>query len=161
MAVDISGWSDARVMQLPDHVFGERKVTGCWIATAGSSVYWDISAVSLPAKIVMWQLHIWTSRQEYLQNRLRLAFGATVPTSEAEMDALTPVLEDYGDTDYTPPRIEINIEEIPVDLRLRQLADTDGKKLVMEVANPNDSYIGVRVGLVYSAVPSEIPAWPF
>lgn len=152
--MDVSGWTLAQRMRLPDWCFGDRSLVGLVIDANGVGVTnWEIHPKALPANIAIWQASIIPLRSDSTNDYIRMGLRATVPTSEAEMDTAIPILPDFGYFVWTPPRVYLSDGAfIPWTFNMRTAFATAGLKLVLEL----HSALG-RVSTIFSFVYSELP----
>lgn len=158
--MDVSGWTIEQKMRLPDWCFGQRQLVmaGGTASGAGTKV-WDISELALPQQICVWQMGIIPRHLSSASDYVRIGFNSTLPTSEAEMDTSIPLLEYFGWTLYSPPRIIMPATGTELwEFFLRRGMDTEGKKLTVEVACVITK-ISLIVYMLYSELPSSMISW--
>jgi len=104
--MDVSGWTIEQRMRLPDWCFGNRRIFSL-TETVGvaAGLVWKKSPITLPANICLWSVGILPRLLDSWSSYIRVGFATAVPTSEAQMDASIPVMPDFGNYLYTPPRI--------------------------------------------------------
>lgn len=158
--VDVSGWTLAQKMSLPDWCFGNREVIGIDKSATGSGdIQWEISSLALPANICIWHIGIFLNLAEKSPSYARIGLTAAKPTNVGEMDAAVEVLQYFGDVDYAPRRIYFSndITE-PWQFPLKKSLATEGKKLTLEVYC-GTTKIAVTVYMVFSELPISVPAF--
>lgn len=158
--VDVSGWSLAKRMALPDWCFGNREAIGCEVNCVNADQdYWAISEIVLPDPVCFWSLGFWFRQPAFARIRFRFGLRATIPTSVAEMNGATEILPYIGAITTGPNYLRIgSFDTFVTDLVLRKGMATGGLKLVMEVQSTS---VNTRADLfvVYSELPTEIPAF--
>lgn len=157
--MDVSGWTLAQKMELPDWCFGSRKLMGVSQTRAvPGATDWVIHTTNLPLEICIWQVRIFWRHQDDWASFIRMGFRATVPVNTGQMDTAIPILPDFGNVVYTPPRIHCasgGHEVWAIDLRKGM--NTGAHKMVMEMYVNTDK-VSVIFTIVFSELPTEIPA---
>lgn len=157
--MNISNWSMAKIMMLPDWLFGPRFLVSVYVYAGGGGVNWGMSSIAFPERAVIWACDSWPHRAQYQAEGIRLAFGDVVPTSNAQMMLLEPVFSGFG-IDGQDPRVIPTYGVMSITLRnLRTPVKAAGRKLVMEVDAVAGLEIGLQMVLTVSGVPSEVPEW--
>lgn len=158
--IDVSGWSLDKRLRLPDWCFGNREVMSVSNTTTGVGNFsWKISGITLPTEICIWTLGILVRTNDSYISTVRIGFLDTLPTTIGEMDLAIPILPDFGSTTYTPPRIALADEGREVwQFNLRKGIDTGGLKMALEL-KCGGTEVALIVFLVYSELPTEIPAF--
>lgn len=158
--MDVSGWTIEQRMRFPDWCFGNRRILSVSVGNNTAGTFrWKISGTTLPDQICIWSVGIYPRYIDSYSSYIRLAFAATVPTTEAEMNAATPALPDFGELIYTPPRIYLadggyEVWQIP----LRKGMDVTGKKLVVELYCATVK-VHLLPYLTFSELPTNMEGW--
>lgn len=157
--MDISDWTDTQILQLPDHVFGKRY----WISTYGektiTGVSLFISADALPSKAIVWALLINVYRSDGLVAFIGLRLGDTLPANLTAFKALDKLFPGWGD-DTKDRELTVEKPEYMHLNNLRVFVDSGGKKLCTSVWVPDGVATAYEeVGILVSAVPTEIHSW--
>lgn len=160
--MDVSGWTIAQKMRLPDWCFGSRDTYIAHAGVAEPNTYeWGISEKALPDPACIWEFVILLGSTDYAFNKIRIGLSDTVPTSPEEMDATYNLFPDFGDPAFTPPGI--NCGTIPGEffwLSLRRGLATQGLKLVIEARRHASGTILIAdVILVISGLPTSMAGW--
>lgn len=157
--VDVSGWTLAQRMELPDWCFGNRRIFSLTETVAvAAGLVWKKSPITLPANICLWSVGVLPRLLDSWNSYIRVGFAAAVPTSEAEMNAAIPLMPDFGNYLYTPPRIYMASSGTAVwQFNLRKGMATGGGSLVMET-KAAAVILSVMFFVVYSELPTQVPA---
>ena len=160
--MDVSDWTIAQRMRLPDWCFGSRETYIAHGGVASPDTYnWGISDNALPDPACIWEFVILLGASDYAYNKVRIGLSDTVPTSKEEMDATDNIFPDFGDKATTPPGINCGI--IPgmfFWISLRRGLATGGKKLVMEAKRHASGTILIAdIILVISTLPTDMAGW--
>lgn len=157
---DVSTWTVAKRMELPDWCFGNRVVSGVKLYIAnGPDVDWFISAVNLPASVCFWDLYWFQKNIENPSSYIRLGLRATVPTSVEEMNTAVPILPFFGSTTMTPPKIYFVDAKFEVFHFITRMGMETGELKVVVEANCASGILSGTLGVVYSELPKAIPAF--
>lgn len=157
--MNVSGWTLAEKMALPDWCFGNRQLLGCQIhAVLLGTFYYAIINVVLPAEICIWEFHFWVRTNADMEGTFRLGLRATVPTNEAEMDTATEIFPYIGQAWAGPNKIRLAFRHsTPFVLPIRKGLATGGLKFVVRFFSTVNDVYGDFVFAV-SGLPTEIPA---
>ena len=158
--IDVSGWTLANKMKLPDWCFGNRKVVSRSIGhdTPGG-LQWKIHTLALPANVCLWEVFCMPIVIDNKSSYIRAGFRTSIPVNEAQMDAAIPILPYYGNVAFTPPRIYFAAaQQFAWNFTARKGMTTGGGYLVLE-AYCFATYFGVNFGFVFSELPTEVPAF--
>lgn len=157
--MDVSGWTLAKRMELPDWCFGNKWIIGCPVKTLLTGTnYWGISEVSLPDPVCIWTLGCWVRTEEFVSLTTRIGLRATIPTSDVEMDAAIEMFPLLG-----APRVGPNLVRFgflyseAFFMKVRKGMNTDGLKLVVQVCSTVLN-VYVQFSLLVSELPTRIPA---
>lgn len=157
--MNIEKWTVDKIMQLPDHVFGERYLISCELAVSGDNIAWSISEYSFPNKAVLWSVNVMWAYSSVTTAFVRMGMAMKIPTSAAQMDQSLPILPECGRVGTKPRKLygfQYNGMEAYF---IRKLIQPQGRKLVIESNAWTDKAIVIRVGAVVSAIPKEVPDW--
>lgn len=157
--MNITKWNSERIMQLPDWVFGEKYIVTCKVASSGANSIWDISEISYPNRMVLWQLNLAWINCNDATGYIRLAFGEKIPTSTVMMDGLKSVVTGLGQQGPEPRKIYgfTNMGQEVIDLR--KYMEPQGHKLVVEATSVVGKATRVRIHTIVSSIPKEVPDW--
>lgn len=157
--MDVSGWTIAEKMRLPDYCFGNRLLVSCrisvWIA---DTFKWSISTVALPDPCCFWSWGVVVIRSDHISNHFRVGMRDTVPTSEAEMNTAVEIFYDFGLLTFHPSRLYVpTIAGSYYNMPIRQGFATGGKKLVLEgFQHAAGTHISLIVYFMISGMPTEM-----
>ena len=157
--MDISKWPIDKIMQLPDWCFGRRWVVFASRIANGAVTNWDMSELTFPNKGVIWQVNIHPVMCTYFTLYYRLALGFQLPTTTAQMDLLSPLLNGFGEQGAEPRKIRAYSNCGAFDLRMRNPMDFQGKRLILQVTGVAEKQALINVAVVVSSLPKEIPDW--
>lgn len=155
--MDVKGWPLDKIMQLPDHCFGQR-----WpvcIAALGLSpdVGWYISEMTLPEWCVVWSLFYIHGGDSFTLSVVQLSLGDKIPSGDAEFDACEPLLPGFGYYDGLRRYISLNRYGGFIDLPMRKPIHTAGRRLIARFVWPGAMVYPSVAGIVISSLPSEVP----
>lgn len=148
-------------MKLPDHCFGTRYTISVQIKAVGvASRDWRISTVVLPDPICIWEFGILPLTLDTSKAYIRVGLLNALPASEADMNLATPLLPNFGNIAFTPPRIAMaDAGYSTFQIRLRKGMVTGGKKVAVECYS-DAVELKVQFYIVYSEMPTLVPGWP-
>jgi len=157
--MNISTWSDARIMQLPDHLFGQRWLVSVMRTPNNPVDRWDISEIPLPDAFVMWEFAYGSSAVFGAEIGFRFAYGDQIPVNAAAFSEFEPVMPGLGVTGQEPRTI--THEDGPHDIRIpmRKLVRPGGRRLIMEVPFAGGGDMRCWGRMVISSLPREVPDW--
>ena len=155
----IDHWGLDQVMQLPDHCFGRRWVVSCEIHGASGTTAWDMSEVGFPDVGVIWELVVEPFYCTFAGDYIRLALGDQLPAAAAMMDGLEPLIAGLGETGAEPRHMYVFYNLGSSLIQMREPKRFQGRRLVMEVAPSVEKFMWVRVMVVVSSIPKEVPDW--
>jgi len=155
--MDVSKWPLNKIMQLPDHCFGQR-----WPVTVMRHIgvlgpTWAISYEAFPDVGVTWSVaYRWWSQNEAVRF-CNLAFGDQLPTSEAMMNGLEPALPGFGEHEGPVRDIVMPIGTGEIVWPMRRVQRFQGRRLVIEITGVG--FINVFAEFVFevSSLPKEVP----
>lgn len=158
--MDISGWTLAQRMKLPDWCFGNRQVISAYEYSSAAGTYvWQISEHALPDPCCIWEADFADLPSGGGTGSLRVALSDVVPASTAEMDACQEIFPGLGIPWAGPNRIQFfSTLSDRRHYMTRQGMVTGGKKLVIEVRCVLAT-VSMECILVVSELPTRIPGW--
>lgn len=157
--MNIEKWDIDKIMRLPDWCFGRKFLLSCDARAYSEAYAFDISKVGLPDRAVMWELLVVPYNYSSTNNWIRLAVGDKVPASAAEMLLLDPLIMGFGYGNEEPRKIYLvsNLQIFTMSLRTPSLGN--GRRLILEAYAEADKIAWVRVTLLVSSIPKEVPDW--
>lgn len=157
--MDIRNWLVDEILQLPDCMFGQRFPIFCSIDEQSGSATWDISEVALPEKCVVWFFSLQSWSNATTTPTIRLALGDQIPTSAAMMTALEPLMMGLGLQGAEPRDLMCPLATYELRLPMKKVIEPSGRRLVLEVTGQVLKHTEVRVALIVSGIPREVPDW--
>lgn len=157
--MDIQNWGLGRIMQLPDCCFGRRWVVSCDVGGFGEVDLFDISEAALPESMVVWQLLMEARFTSAFLMYARIGLGDQLAGTEAEFMRFEPLLRGFGQQGAGPRRIYFYLYGASTSLFMRMPVQTGGRRLCLMGHGVSDAHIRVRVSIVVSGVPKEVPDW--
>lgn len=157
--MDVTGWTFAQRMELPDWCFGTRQLIGTRVKNqVGGTYVYGISEIVFPDPICIWQVEIVLQTNNVAGSTVRIGLADLIPVNEAQMDAADEILPYFGIARAGPNQIVVyTLAGIHYSFNMRKAMVTDGKKLVISVYCAAGS-VWVDVGLIVSPLPTRIPA---
>ena len=156
---DISNWGWGQVLELPDHLFGRRFVTGCSMVLGAAGTVYGISEMGLPERCVIWEMLSTVSASTLQYVNMSLALGDHLPANDAEFDRLEQLFPDMGYRMGVRRDYYLGTAAQHALRGLKVGVDTSGGRLV---ARFNKAVGGMAIGeveLVVSSVPRSLPEW--
>lgn len=159
--MDVTLWNLASRMKLPDHCFGNRQAISVQIKAVGvGAMDWRISTVVLPDPICIWEVGILPLTLDTSKAYIRVGLLDNLPGNEAAMNLAVPILPNFGNIGFTPPRIAMaDAGYNTFQFVLRKGIVTGGKKVAVECYS-DAVELKVQFYLVFSELPNLIPGWP-
>ena len=157
--MDISNWSMAQIMELPDHLFGRRYMVGCAVYGESMGDAFDISMFGLPERAVIWELRVRLVVLSARMVTLRMALGDQLPANEAEFNALPQLFSDIGYREDGVRVIRVSNLSSMIVTQLRYGIETAGRRLVIAGAFDALADHWLFVDLVVSSIPRSLPEW--
>jgi len=151
--------TDAQIMQLPDHCFGERFVCATYFNEDTAGYYPDISPIVLPVKSVLWAIDLWIGNTGTSLNYVRLALGDHLPATEILFLDEQPLIEDLGDVAPTLRGIFIPTTEHQLSMKMKQLIEPGEKRFLTMLKNSTSGITMLQISAVFSAIPTRVPDW--
>lgn len=155
--MDVSKWPIGRIMQLPDHCFGQRWLVGVASNRATTGPGFDISELGLPEECVIWNLAMWYTQGAQAFLGIYLALGDQLPATEAAFTALEPLFKDIGPFFIQRRRIEMIAEAGLIHFPMRKYVHAGGRRLVGEFYMGATSAQVATAVITVSSVPKEVP----
>lgn len=157
--MDIRNWSLNEILQLPDHCFGPRWWVGDFMASATGAIEYKLGGEVLPHRFAVWGVLV-SARSpaclEALRLSIRLAGSAasSIATAVQQHRLLDGITHHTHLYELTP-----NPNGMTWIGCSRQIVEPSGGRLSL-IAN-GDQVIAyeMTVGVLISAVPTEIPDW--
>lgn len=158
--VDVSGWSIANRMRLPDYCFGNRQLIGAYLGNYGEGTYeYEISDIALPDPVCIWSLVIVSNPDDGGVGHIRIGLSSTVPTNEAGFDEVTDIIPYFGAPSTGPNRIIFSTPAfVLLDFPIRKGMVTGAKKLVISVYT-STGRMRLNAALIVSSLPVSVPAF--
>ena len=158
--MDVSGWTVAQRMRLPDWCFPTRELIGCYGYNNAVGTYnWGISTGALPDPACIWVFGYVSLMDPTSEGEFRVGLNNVVPTSRAEMDAVQDFLPYYGYELAGPNSVRLVVgSKQAVNFPLRLGLVTGGKKLVIE----NYNIAGTsrfQIYVLVSGLPTSMAGW--
>lgn len=157
--MNIQNWGMGRIMQLPDFLFGQKYLVSVEILGDSTNFAFDISEIALPEKFVLWQFIIDPYRVTSAIGYIRIAYADVLATTEAEFMTFEPALPGWGLQGPEPREIHLSLQTGTTIINLRKFVTPGGKRLTACGVSIADNQALVRVGIVVSGVPKEVPDW--
>lgn len=155
--MDVSRWSMDQILMLPDHCLSRRYSVFCELDVAGGETHWDISELALPDRAIIHELYILGGGAFSKWASCRLALGDQLPTATAMMDGLEPLFAGLGVQGPEPRGFQVATMAVMHLNRLKMYVPAQGRRLVLESVTTTGHVLTVRVAVVVSAVPREVP----
>lgn len=159
--MDLRGWSVEQIEHLPEGAFGRRYLVSASPYGSGSTSQFDISEVVYPSRCFLWGVGLRRLDVGSAVTWVRIALGTVLPTSEAEMMGLPPLIHGWGAHGAEPRAIYIRGDTGQVWVPVRAVINTGYKRLVVGCFLVASATLGVEVVTIVSAVPTEVPDWLF
>lgn len=157
--MDIRSWNTNQIMQLPDWCFGNRWWVGEYMGGTNGVVEYKSGQEVLPHRFVLWG--IMTSARspnclEALRLTIRLAGSKVASVTNAEaQDMLLNGISTSG----ILYELYVNQNGVEWIGPIRQLVEPNGRKLSLVTNGDQAITYEMTVGLLISAVPTEVPDW--
>ncbi len=84
--MNIRNWSNDQIMQLPDHVFGQRWQIGMSVILEEAEPQFAIAEMALPERSIIWGVHMVTFGSFAIGMEFSFALGDLLPTTDAIFD---------------------------------------------------------------------------
>ncbi len=157
--MDISKWPMERIMQLPVEAFGTRFAITFSKSIVGAEISHFFSELTLPNRCILHELSVGsaTTSLNVAATSLEVGFalGQKAVTTAEQFNALEQLIPGFDELALT-----IKIVRPPMYLtRLKMPINAQGRHLVCRIRNGTIFTTQAIVGLVFSAVPREIPDW--
>jgi len=157
--MDISSWNLNKIMQLPDWCFGSRWWVGEYLGEAGGGFDYAGGTEALPHRFVVWGVLTSARSPACLEAiRLSIRLGGSPATGAAMAKAQRRLLDGISEPDIVY-ELYVNPNGTTWIGCNRQLVEPSGARL--SIISNGDQVIAyeMTVGVLISAVPTEIPDW--
>lgn len=155
--MDIRDWPMDRIMQLPDEAFGTRFSVLFSGVVPSLSTRFFISSIGLPNKCVLWEIFVGAHPDSGSGANpvmtYGLGLGDQLVTDNVEMGRLENILTGIHESEFT---ISIFRQNLNLS-RLRIPVIAQGRRVVLAARSRSVVQNDFVVGLVFSAIPNEIP----
>lgn len=155
--MDIRDWPLDRIMQLPDHCFGQKRIVSVHTVTAGMAPLFDISEAGLSDRCVVWEIFLAYTYGTVIFVNISLALGDRLPANDAEYLALEQLFRDFGVRVAGYRYYQVGGPDGFARIPLRQLVLAQGRRLVGRFVRNSDIELQAIAGLVVSSIPTEVP----
>lgn len=155
--MNINQWPLGQIMQLPDHVFGQKWIVACELSQQTGSETWDISEIAFPEVAVFWQIGLYTYNKSTTPIDFTVALGDQLPMSLAMINSLEPLVPGLGLQGAEPRDIMNPHEAGQCVMDCKYVRQTAGRRLVLGMDTITLQYATVRVWVVCSSIPKEVP----
>lgn len=157
--MDIRGWSLNKIMQLPDSCFGARWWVGDYLGSTTGSVDYRGGEEILPRPFVVWGVMVSARSPACLEAlRLTIRLGGSTVSTVAAAKSLDRLLKGISVADILY-EFYVNSNGATWIGCERQLVDPNGRRLVMVANGDQVIQYEMTVGVLISAVPTEVPDW--
>lgn len=157
--MDISKWNTNQIMQLPDWCFGGRYWVGEYMGGTLGVVEYKSGQEVLPHRFVLWGIMLSARSPNCLEAlRLTIRLAGSAPSSATNAETMALLLDGISTagTVYEFYPVQNGVTWIGP---IRQLVEPNGRKLSMVSNGDQAITYEMTVGLLISAVPTEIPDW--
>jgi hypothetical protein len=144
-------------MVMPDWVFGDRRPLRLEGKATGATMFFVTSDVTLPGRMVVWQVGFWLGYLATGGQYVRLGLVGREPVDEAGFLGAPPLLEGFGEHGREPRRIFVDRNQDAWRVDCRLLVVTGGMRICAGFFGGASNYMGVTI--VYSVVPERVPEW--
>jgi len=158
--MDVSDWTIAQRMKLPDWCFGSQRIVSASMTQVQVDTWtFGISDVVLPDPICIYRLLFFFKLSGLSAMTFRVGLRSTVPTTDAQMNSAAEIFPDMGRTTDGPNKMGLTMEySIPAVFEVRKGLATGGLKIVAGLYS-NTIVYEAFFALVFSELPTIIPAW--
>lgn len=155
--MNISQWPLSKIMQLPDHVFGQRFLVSVQLAFTGLTSGFAMAEIGLPEQCVIWEFG-WVSQHEAVKTYVwDIALGNVLPTSIAQFNLLEPLFSNFGERVGTDFFMTGNGPSSLSIRNLRMPLTPSARNLVVRINSQGIIVNNLFVYLVVSSIPKDIP----
>lgn len=155
--MDVSHWSADKIMQLPDAAFGRRWMIGMSADTLDANVHFDLADLSLPDKIVIWEVQFPVFGGLSTTADIVLSLGSTLPSTDAEFLALERVFLGVSTRDGIKGGVEsLAVSHIALR-KMRQMVVTGGRTFVARFKRALSTAGAAACIVTISSFPREVP----
>ncbi|GAI17089.1 unnamed protein product [marine sediment metagenome] len=157
--MDIRNWGLSRIMQLPDWCFGRRWLIDVSAEETTEVRAYAISRESLPDVAVIWELRMEDIVGDGNVTFVQLKLGNRIPVSAAAFNALEDMFKNIGIFAAGVYVIRLGANTPYQVSTMRQPINAQGRKMVLNILGTGAKTKQVRVSLVISSIPTEVPDW--
>lgn len=158
--MDIRNWPADKIMQQPDHRFGQRWVIGVANYVEGLGVTYEISEAGLPESCVIWNLGLSAAGGSLTIGAVSLALGDHLPTTDAEFDANEILFRDVGTLVAGRRLVYVGTLFGGSGQPMRKFVKTGGRRLVGRFVRPSEAGLFMMAAIEVSSIPRELPDCP-
>ena len=155
--MDIRNWPMDRIMQLPDHCFGQRWLTCVQATSAAIGPLFDISEFGFPEWTVIWNMSVWYVQPGDVYVGVALSLGDALPATDAEFIALDILFKDLGIVVAGIKALNMMAAGGQYSFPLRKLVHTMGRRLVGRFYMGATGLQYAHAVLTVSSIPKEVP----
>ena len=159
--MDIRSWPMDRIMQLPDHCFGNRWPIGVSKNSSSAAGVFSLSAAALPDRCVVWFMTFWAEAQYTETGKVELRLGDHLPVATVDFRLLDPLFTGIFDEDGNRSAFSFTADTLGVLNCMRMPVFAQGRRLVVRFENSGGTPAALGVVLVVSSMPTEVPDCPF
>ena len=159
--MNIEKWPLNKIMQLPDWCFGRKYAVAVETYATDNAYAFDISEIALPETTVLWQLSIFPILCSTEVEYIRIGLGQFMPATEVQFMEFEPLINGLGAQGRGPREIHLFQYYAKQIIQLRQPIETKARKLCLVAYAGVDNHCWVRVVIVISSIPREVPDWMF
>lgn len=157
--MDVSGWTLAQRMELPDWCFPNRRILGVYKANVVPTTFtWEISDTDFPDPCCIWEVAIFTQMTAGASGLLRFGMAHNVPVNVVQMDAAEEIFPDCFKPHVGPNELPMRGATYTLwRMYVRQGIVTSGKNLVIQIYCAAGE-CRCDVTFLVSGLPTRIPA---
>lgn len=157
--MDIRSWSPNQVMQLPDWCFGSRWWVGEYMGGTNGVIAYKSGGELLPDKFVLWGILTSAKSPSCLEAlRLTIRLAGSAAASVAAAKAQDRLIDGVSVTDILY-ELYVNQNGVTWIGDIRQLVEPNGRRLSLVSNGDQAITYEMTVGILISAVPTEVPDW--
>lgn len=155
--MDIREWPLSKIMQLPDHCFGERRLIAVGSGATGAGQWFFMCPDQLGNRFVIWSIAAHVQSSDAVKRYgLWLSLAQEVPANYDEFVELEPVFNNYASTKFDVVGIRLTGSQTLFIGGLKHPVFANGRKICMFFFTGAETWdIGVQ--LVISTIPNEVP----
>lgn len=157
--MDVRGWNNNQIMQLPDWCFGGRWWIGEYLGSTTGVVDKREGQELLPQRFVLWGILVSAKSPVCLQAlRLTIRLGGSGSAGSVDVYKQTRLLAGISKAEILY-ELYVNPNGISWIGCERQLIESRGRRLSLVSNGDQAIAYEMTVGILVSAVPTEIPDW--